>query len=251
MTVDRPLVAVIDSDAFLRVELETLLGGAALAVALFNSAEEFLNRTRFPSPLCIVLDVRLPGMSGLDLQSRQAKAGCKTPLVFLTAHDEVRTSVRAMKAGAIDYLVKPFQDNEMLDAVNRGIECGRAQRLQERTFHELRARLVSLSPRERETMALLSAGQGPKEIAGKLGVCAHTARVHSSRTMCKMGARSIVDLVRMADKLGHVLSKKSIRSHDISGRDSCGDKPRDSRALRPCRSSTEGRRLQSSPALLS
>src|ERR1700740_3471596 len=176
MTVDRPLIAVIDSDDSLRAELRILLGAAAFAVELFNSAEEFLKRNKSPSPHCIVLDVRLPGMGGLDLQSRQARVGYKTPLVFLTTHNDVRTSVRAMKAGAIDYLIKPFQDKELIDAVNRGIEYDRARRLQKQTFDELRARLASLSPRERETMALLSAGQGPKQIAGRLGTGTHTGR---------------------------------------------------------------------------
>jgi FixJ family two-component response regulator len=208
MTVDRPLIAVIDSNASLRAELRILLGAASFAVEPFNSAEEFLKRNKSQSPNCIVLDVLLPGMGGLDLQSRQARVGCKAPLVFLTAHNDVRTSVRAMKAGAIDYLIKPIQHKELLDAVNRGIECDRAERLLKQTFDELLTRLASLSPRERETMVLLSAGQGPKQIAAKLGVCTHTARVHSSRIMCKMGARSIADLVRMADQLGHARAKK-------------------------------------------
>ncbi|WJR75625.1 response regulator [Bradyrhizobium sp. NP1] len=248
MTVDRPLIAIIDSDDSLRAELRILLGAAAFAVELFNSAEEFLKRNRPQSPQCIVLDVRLPGMSGLDLQSRQAKVGCKTPLVFLTAYDEVRTSVRAMKAGAIDYLIKPFQDKELLDAVNRGIESDRAKRLQRQTFDELRTRLVSLSPRERETMVLLSAGQGPKQIAGKLGVCTHTARVHSSRIMYKMGARSIADLVRMADKLGHVPGKEAIRSDDIPVSNCCGAPRRDSNVRKSYGSSTDGSRGQSMAA---
>jgi FixJ family two-component response regulator len=245
MTVDRSLIAIIDSDDSLRAELRILLGAAALAVELFSSAEEFLKRNKSQSPHCIVLDVRLPGMSGLDLQSRQAKVGRKTPLVFLTAHDEVRTSVRAMKAGAIDYLIKPFQDKELLDAVNRAIECDRVQRLQKQIFDELRTRLASLSPRERETMVLLSAGQGPKQIAGNLGVCTHTARVHSSRIMYKMGARSIADLVRMADKLGNVPSKEAIRSDDIPASNCCGAARRDSNARKSYGSSAEGRRGQS------
>jgi FixJ family two-component response regulator len=252
MTVDGPLIAIIDSDGSLRAELRILLEAAALAVELFNSAEDFLKRNKSQSPHCIVLDVRLPGMSGLDLQSRQAKVGRKTPLVFLTAHNEVRTSVRAMKAGAIDYLIKPFQDKELLDAVNRGIECDRAQRLQKQTFDELRTRLASLSPRERETMVLLSAGQGPKQIAGKLGVCTHTARVHSSRIMYKMGARSIADLVRMADKLGHVPSKEAFRSDDIPVSNCSGVARRDSNARKSYGSSTEERRGQPmTPASLS
>ena len=120
-----------------------------------------------------------------------------------------------MKAGAIDFLTKPFQDEELLDAVRSGIERDLAARLQKQTLDELRTRLASLSPRERETMVLLSAGQGPKQIAGQLGVCTHTARVHSSRIMSKMGARSIADLVRMVDRLGHVPCEGAIRSKDI------------------------------------
>jgi len=157
-----------------------------------------------------------------------------------------------MKAGAIDFLTKPFQDEELLDAVRSGIERDLAARLQKQTLDELRTRLASLSPRERETMVLLSAGQGPKEIAGKLGVCTHTARVHSSRIMYKMGARSIADLVRMADKLGHAPSKEAIRSHDIPVSNCCGAARRDSNARKSYGSSREGRRGYSmTPASLS
>jgi FixJ family two-component response regulator len=204
MTVDQVSIAVIDSDDSLRARLRILLEAAGLKIELFKSAEEYLKRCKSHSPNCIVLDVRLPGISGLDLQSRQATTRRKTPLVFLTAHNEVRTSVRAMKAGAIDFLTKPFQDEELLDAVRSGIELDLAARLQEQTLDELRTRLASLSPRERETMVLLSAGQRPKQIAGQLGVCTHTARVHSGRILAKMGARSIADLVRMVDKLEHL-----------------------------------------------
>jgi len=204
MTVDQALIAIVDSDDSLRARLRILLEEAGLKVELFKSAEEYLNRSRPHPPHCIVLDVRLPGISGLDLQSRQARTRRKTPLVFLTAQNEVRTSVRAMKAGAIDFLTKPFQDEELLDAVRCGIERDLAARLQKQTLDELRTRLASLSPRERETMVLLSAGQGPKQIAGQLGVCTQTARVHSGRIMAKMGARSLADLVRMVDSLEHL-----------------------------------------------
>ena len=204
MTVDQALIAIVDSDDSLRARLRILLEAAGLKVELFKSAEEYLKRSKSHSPNCIVLDVRLPGISGLDLQSRQARTRRKTPLVFLTAQNEVRTSVRAMKAGAIDFLTKPFQDEELLDAVRCGIERDLAARLQKQTLDELRTRLASLSPRERETMVLLSAGQGPKQIAGQLGVCTQTARVHSGRIMAKMGARSLADLVRMVDSLEHL-----------------------------------------------
>jgi FixJ family two-component response regulator len=204
MTADQALIAIIDSDDSVRAQLRTLLEAAGLKIELFKSAEEYLKRGKSRSPNCIVLDVRLPGISGLDLQSRQAKTRWKTPLVFLTAQNEVRTSVRAIKAGAIDFLTKPFQDEELLDAVRSGIDRDLAARLQKQILDELRTRLASLSPRERETMVLLSAGKGPKQIAGQLGVCTQTARVHSGRVLAKMGARSLADLVRMVDRLEHL-----------------------------------------------
>lgn len=222
MTIDRPLIAIIDSDDCLRVKLRILLRAAGLTVELFKSAEDFLRRSKSHSPNCIVLDAQLPGISGLDFQSRQAMIGRKIPLVFLTDQNEVRTCVQAMKAGAIDYLIKPFQDGELLDAVRSGIECDRAQCLQKQDLDELRTRLAALSPRERETIVLLSAGQGPKQIADQLGVCTHTARVHSSRILSKMGARSIADLVRMVDKLGDVPSEGAIRPDDLRATDRCG-----------------------------
>jgi FixJ family two-component response regulator len=247
MIVDRASIAVIDSDDSLLARLRILLEGAGLKVALFKSAEEYLKRGDSHSPNCIVLDVRLPGIGGLDVQSRQARTRRKTPLVFLTAQNEARTAVLAMKAGAVDYLIKPFRDEELLDAVKRGIECDRAQRLHKRTLDELRTRLASLSPREKETMMLLSAGQGPKQIAGQLGVCTQTARVHSSRVMSKMGARSIADLVRMVDKLRHVPSKGAIRSDDFGVTNGRGAPRRYPDACKPDGSSSEGRRGQSMP----
>jgi FixJ family two-component response regulator len=225
MTVDRALIAIIDRDDSLRARLQILLGSAGVTVELFKSAEEYLKRSKSHSPNCIVLDVLLPGISGLDLQSRLARTRHKTPLVFLSAQNEVRTSVRAMKAGAVDYLTKPFQDDELLDAVKSGIERDRALRLKKQTLDKLRTRLASLSPREREALVLLSAGQGPKQIAGQLGVCTHTARVHSSRIMSKMGARSIADLVRMVDKLGHVPSEGAVCLKDITMTHCCGAAP--------------------------
>lgn len=202
MTNDRTVIAIVDGDDSLRVRLHDLIGAAGLTTRFFKSAEEYLSRNTSLLPNCIVLEVRLPGMSGLDLQFRLARAGRKTSLVFLTAQNDVRTSVRAMKAGAVDFLTKPFEDEALLDAVRCGVERDRAAHSQKRTLDVLRGRLTSLSSRERETMALLSSGHGPKQIAGHLGVCTHTARVHSSRVMAKMEARSIVDLVRMVDTLG-------------------------------------------------
>ncbi|GLR90845.1 response regulator transcription factor [Bradyrhizobium iriomotense] len=202
MTDKRTTIAIIDSDDLLQARLQVLIGAAGLTASLFTSAEEYLSSNTSKLVNCIVLDVPLPGMSGLDLQFRLAKAKRETPLVFLTAQNDVRTSVRAMKAGAVDFLTKPFIDEELLDAVKRGVERDRSARLQSQTLDVLYGRLTSLSPRERETMTLLSSGQSPKQIAEHLGVCTHTARVHSSRLMAKMGARSIADLVRMVDRLG-------------------------------------------------
>ena len=249
MTGDRASIGIIDSDDSLRARLQTLLGGVGLKVEPFKSAEDYLTRIKSHSPNCIVLDVRLPGISGLDLQSRLAKTGRKIPFVFLTAQNEVRMSVRAIKAGAIDYLIKPFYDEELLDAVKSGIECDRALRLQKQTLEALRTRLASLSPREREAMVLLSGGQGPKQIAGQLGVCTHTARVHSSRIMSKMGARTIADLVRMVDRLGHAPREGAIRSKDVGVTNCYGAAHRYSNARTSDGSSTEVRRGQSmSPA---
>jgi FixJ family two-component response regulator len=201
MTDDCTTVAIIDNDASIRGRLQVLIEAAGLTTKLFRSAEEYLNRYAFHPPNCTVLDVRLPGMSGLDLQFRLTKTMDNAPLVFLTAQNDVRASVRAMKAGAVDFLIKLFEDEALLDAVMRGVERDRAARMQVRTLDVLRGRLASLSSRERETMVLLSSGHGPKQIAGHLGITTHTARVHSSRIMAKMEARSIADLVRMADTL--------------------------------------------------
>jgi FixJ family two-component response regulator len=212
MSDDRATIAIVDSDDLLRARLQVLIGAAGLTARLFKSAEEFLSRSTSQPVNCTVLDVALPGISGLDLQFRLARAGSETPLVFLTAQSDVRTAVRAMKAGAVDFLAKPFKDDELLDAVRCGVECDRAARSQRRTLDVLRARLTSLSPRERETMALLSSGQGPKQIAARLGICTHTARVHSSRLIAKMGARSIVDLVRMVDRLGLCVTGDALSS---------------------------------------
>ena len=205
---ERSAIAVVDSDESFRERVRDLLEAVGLTVELFGSAEEYLRTSNSHLPSCAVLEVRLPGMGGLDLQSRIARAGHKTPLVFLTALDDVRTCVRAIKAGAIDFLTKPFRAEELLEAVRNGIEYDRARRAESETLDELRTRLASLSLREREMMVLLSAGQEPKQIAGQIGICTHTARVHRSRVLAKMGARSIVDLARMADRLGHLSSER-------------------------------------------
>ena len=198
----RTIVAIIDSDDSSRERLRVLFGSAGFKVEPLASAEAYLEMNRTRRPNCIVLDVQLPGRSGLDLQAQLAGSAWQVPLVFITAHNDVRTSVQAMKAGAIEYLTKPFRDQEALDAVRIGVarDCGR--RAEDRALRKLKSCFRSLTTRERQTMALISAGRSVKQIAGEMGVCTHTARVHSSRVMLKMGARSIASLVRMVDKLG-------------------------------------------------
>ena len=203
-----PIVAVIDGDVLTRTALRALLEKVGLTVKLFESSEDYLRTSQSCAPNCIVLE---PGPDGLDLQNQLAKTKCPTPIIFVTGNDDIRMSVRAMKAGAIEYLAKPFRDRELLDAVRSGIKQDRARRTEYSALSGLRNRFASLTPREREIMTLLSAGKAAKQIASQIGVCTHTARVHGNRVMSKMGARSIVDLARMADKLGHSVESGVVR----------------------------------------
>ena len=207
---DQATVAIIDGDDSSRERLRVLFESAGFIVEPLASAEAYLETNRISPPNCIVLDVRLPGRSGLDLQIQLAKATWQTPLVFITAQNDVRMSVQAMKAGAIEYLTKPFRNQEALDAVRVGIARDCARRVEDHALRELKSCFRSLTPRERQTMALISAGRSVKQIAGEMGVCTHTARIHSNRVMLKMGARSIASLVRMVDKLGHAFRKTEI-----------------------------------------
>jgi FixJ family two-component response regulator len=214
---DPAVVSIIDRDESFRERLQVLLEAVGLTVDLFESAEEYLQMRNSHLPYCTVLDVRLPGISGLDLQSRLTKSKRTTSLVFLTAYEDVRTSVRAMKAGAIDFLTRPFQEEELLDAVRNGINRDRAHREESLILEEHRTRLSALSPREREITVLLSKGQRPKQIADQMKICTHTARVHSSRVLAKMGARSIADLVRIADKIGYPEKAEAIQPIEMKG----------------------------------
>jgi FixJ family two-component response regulator len=198
---DPAIISIVDSDPLARESLRIQLENAGFIVECAASAEDYLEQPEACPPNCIVLDVQLSGHNGLDLQIQLAKSERQTPLVFVTAENDVRTSVLAMKAGAVDYLTKPFQGEEVLTAVRNAVALDRVDRAERQLLQKLRTLFTSLSPRERETMALLAAGNGVKQIAGQMGVRAHTARVHSSRVMLKMGARSIADLARMADKL--------------------------------------------------
>ena len=198
---ERAIVAVIDDDQSVREALHGLLETVALDVELFVTVEDFLGASHSRAPDCIVLDVRLPGPSGLDFQAQLARANVHTPIVFITGHGDIPTSVRAMKGGAIEFLTKPFRDQELLDAVWSGIERARAGRAEAQVVARLRQRFASLTTREREIMALLAAGRSNKQIAGQMGISEVTTRVHRKQVMQKMGARSLADLVRMADKL--------------------------------------------------
>jgi len=195
-------IVVVDDDAAVRVTLGTLFRSVGLRVELFGSVDEFAQSKLPDAASCLVLDIRLPGVSGLDFQAELAEADIRIPIIFMTGHGDVPMSVKAMKAGALDFLTKPFRDQDMLDAVTRALERDQKRRDNEKAVSELRTRFDSLTSREREVMALVVAGLMNKQIAFELGVTEITVKVHRSHMMRKMKARSLVDLVRMADLLG-------------------------------------------------
>jgi FixJ family two-component response regulator len=196
------IVFVIDDDASLREALKSLLRSVGLEVELFGSAADFLKYKLPDAAACLVLDIRLPGVSGLDFQAELAKADIHVPIIFITGHGDIPMTVRAMKAGAVEFLSKPFRDQDLLDAVQIALERDRARRSLEKTLHEVRAHFEALTPREQEVIGLVTAGLMNKQIAAELGVSEITVKVHRGNVMKKMGARSLADLVRMADALG-------------------------------------------------
>ena len=208
MTDADALVFVVDDDAPLRESLQDLLRSVGLRVAAFASAQEFLHSKRPEVPGCLVLDVRLPGLSGLELQQRLAEADIEIPIIFITGHGDIPMSVRAMKAGAVEFLTKPFRDQELLDAIQQALARDRHARDQRAEIAALRRRFDSLTPRQRDVMALVVAGLLNKQIAGELGTSEATVKTHRKYVMAKMGAGSLADLIRMADKLG-ILTTKS------------------------------------------
>jgi len=199
---EQDTVLVVDDDPSIRRALADLLESVGLQVQVFASASEFLQSTRPETPCCLVLDVRLPGKSGLDFQRDLNDAGMQLPIIFLTGHGDIAMTVRAMKAGAVEFLTKPFRDQELLDAVQLALARDRADRAEFRLTQSLRQRYGALTPREKEVMGLLVAGRRNKQIAGDLGVSEVTVKIHRTNMMTKMDARSLVDLLAMAVKLG-------------------------------------------------
>jgi FixJ family two-component response regulator len=196
------IVFVIDDDPSMRGALEDLVGSVGLQVRAFASPQDFLQSKLPEVPGCLVLDVRLPGMSGLTFQKELAKRGVALPVIFITGHGDIPMSVRAMKAGAVEFLTKPFHDQELLDAIHTAIERDRERRREAVLVAELQARYVTLTERERQVMTLVVVGRANKQIAAELSLSEMTVKVHRGQVMRKMHAGSLPELVRMADRLG-------------------------------------------------
>ena len=194
-------VFIIDDDRGMRQSIQDLVESVGLHAESFATGEEFLNRKRTNDPSCLVLDVRLPQMSGLDFQRQLAEAGVQIPIIFVTAHGDVPMSVRALKSGAVEFLTKPFRDQDLLDAIQQALRRDRAERDRQAEIHDLQERYDALTAREQQVMALVVSGMLNKQIASEIGASEATVKIHRGNVMRKMKAGSVVDLVRMADKL--------------------------------------------------
>jgi FixJ family two-component response regulator len=202
MSVTVTTVFVVDDDAAVREAVASLLRSVGHRPRLFGSAQEFLASPKVDGPSCLILDVRMPGLGGLDCQRRLSEAGIQIPVIFMSGHGDIPMTVRAMKAGAIDFLTKPFRDQDLVDAVNQALEQDLAQRLDEQDTGRLRVHYTALTTREREVMAWVVTGRLNKQIAAELGTSEITVKVHRASVMRKMNAASVPDLVRMAGRLG-------------------------------------------------
>jgi RNA polymerase sigma factor (sigma-70 family) len=202
MTEIPSIVFVVDDDASVRNALKSLIRSVGLQVELFGSAQEFLQSKRPHAPSCLILDIRLPGISGLDFQRKLAEAGNFIPIIFITGHGDIPMSVRAMKGGAVEFLTKPFRDQDLLDAIHVALERDRVRRQREDEIATLKDRFEWLTPREREVLPLVVSGLPNKQIADKIGTSETTVKVHRGQLMRKMGADSLPELVRMAERIG-------------------------------------------------
>jgi len=203
-----PIVFVVDDDPSVRRSIKRLIGSVGLQVELFGSAQEFLLSKRPDAPSCLVLDIRLPGISGLNFQHELAEANIHIPIIFITAHGDIPMTVRAMKAGAVEFLTKPFREQDLLDAIQPALERDRARRQGDAEIAVLRERFESLTPREREVLPWVVSGLLSKQIADAIGTSEASVKVHRSQLMRKMAADSVPDLVRMAEKMGIPIPKQ-------------------------------------------
>ena len=206
-----PVVFVVDDDPSVSRAIKRLVESVGLRAELFGSAQEFLRNEDRDSANCLVVDIRLPGISGLDFQRELAAAGIHIPIVFITGHGDIPMTVRAMKAGAVEFLTKPFRDQDLLDAIQQGLERDRIRRAQEAEVAILRERFESLTPRERKVLPWVVSGLPNKQIADAVGASEATIKVHRSQLMRKMGAPSLADLVRMSEKMG-IASPKTYKT---------------------------------------
>jgi FixJ family two-component response regulator len=200
-----PTVFIVDDDGGVRRAVQDLVESVGLRAESFATGQEFLNKKRTSEPSCLVLDVRLPQMSGLDFQRTLAEAGMHIPIIFITAHGDIPMSVRALKSGAVEFLTKPFRDQDLLDAIQQALQRDRAAREQQDEIHELQGRYLALTARERTVMGLVVAGMLSKQIASEIGISESTVKIYRGNVMQKMQAGSLIELVRIADKLKPVL----------------------------------------------